>query len=497
MIDQGLLNAEMAVIGAAIIDREALHYILSNIVTDDFEDPRCQAIYDAILTNVNKKVTVSLPTIVEELKNMKRVKEMGSTEFLSNCLDAIPAVEDHKDYVNIVKDKSLARHFFDAIHQIEIDYSTKKVDDIPNFIGDAEKKIVEITKKRRVADFRGIKSVIDSVLINIDDRAKIREANKGKRPDYLTGTSTGFQDIDFKLGGFQRGDLIILAARPSVGKTALALNFASKAAHQGFPVGIFSLEMSAEQIALRLISERARISTSDISKIRLNNDQTGFDESFVLVDSVTKKKVDIYSLNQAMMELAREHIYIDDSSGTRINDIEAKAKKLKNNVENLGLIIIDYIGLINTSNRSSRGDRQQEISEISRNLKGLAKELQVPILVLSQLSRGVENRTDHEPQLSDLRDSGAIEQDADQVFFIYRPDYYKEKDKKKTGSDSPVLAPLATSSESEQIKDPSETKLILRKNRNGQLAEFTFLFFKRFCHFEITTTEFDNDPNNR
>lgn len=492
MIDQGLLNAEMAVIGAAISDHEAFHFILSNIVIDDFEDPRCQAVYEAILANVNKKVVVSLPTVVEELKNMKRLKDIGSSEFLSNCLDAIPSIEEYKDYVNIVKDRSLARHFFDALQQIEVDYSTKKIEDIPNFIGDAEKKIVEITKKRRVADFRGIKSVIDSVLINIDERAKIREANKGKRPDYLTGTSTGFPDMDRLLGGFQRGDLIILAARPSVGKTALALNFASKAAHQGFPVGIFSLEMSAEQIALRLISERAKISTSDINKISINQDQSAFDENDERFNGTT----DIHSLNQAMMQLSREPIYIDDSSGLRMNDIEAKAKKLKNNVENLGLIVIDYIGLINSSSRNSRGDRQQEISEISRSLKGLAKELQVPILVLSQLSRGVESRADHEPQLSDLRDSGAIEQDADQVFFIYRPDYYKEKDKKQGGEGTPTT-PAPNATESEQIKDPSEVKLILRKNRNGQLEDFHFMFMKKYCHFDIVTDQFDNDYNNR
>ena len=487
-MDGEQLNAEMAVIGGMLIDDSALHKVLGLIEKNDFGEDKNQIIFESIVALLDKGSVVSLVSVSEELKNRKKLKYVGGAEYLTQCIDAIPFTNEIQYYINIVKDKSLIRSFFETLNQIQNDFDKREITDLSEFIGDAEKRIVNVTKQRRISDFIDAKTIVGSLVSKLDEKTHKREELIGRRPPYLTGTPTGFVDLDKLIGGFQPGDLIILAARPSVGKTALALNFAAKASHQKIPVGIFSLEMSAQQVIMRLLSERSKLSTFEIEQLPLKKSERFFNtESVDDIEQQTK----IQSLNKAMEILAKEPLYIDDSGYVKLIDIQAKTRKLKNNHPDLGLIVVDYIGLINSSNKNSKGDRQQEIAEISRGLKALAREIQVPILALCQLSRNVESRSNHIPQLSDLRDSGAIEQDADQVFFIYREDYYaNQKDggaDKKEGTYIPPEPPIeGIGDESDQANSNSEVKLLLAKNRNGPLGTISFMFLKKFCHFELT-----------
>lgn len=487
-MEQSQQIAEMAVIGGMMIDSSALYKVTGQLNSNDFEDERNQIIFDAIIILLQKGLEVNLVSVAEQLQLLKKLKYICGQQYLVDCTYQIPLTSDVQEYINIVKDKSLARRFFGLLKNLENEYETKEIEDLSEFIGAAEKSILEITKQRRVSEFLASKDIINVLVERLDNERAERERNIGKRPSYLTGTPTGYEDMDRKIGGFQKGSLIILAARPSVGKTALALNFAAKAAHCGVPVGIFSLEMSSEQIMLRLASEKAHLSTGDILQLPLKHGTTYFDTNF---PTEREEQTKIASLNSALDILANDPIFIDDYGGNKLMDIQAKARKLKNSHPDLGLIVIDYIGLINSSGKNYKGDRQQEIAEYSRSLKQLAKELEVPILCLCQLSRNVEQRTNHRPALSDLRDSGAIEQDADQVFFIYREDYYNNnKDDKAQGnnqSDIPPEPPIEgeePNGQSAPSSGNSMVELILAKNRSGELATFKFMFMKQFCRFE-------------
>lgn len=491
-MDGEQLTAEMAVIGGLLIDETARGKVIGSLTRDDFEEEKNREIFSAVCTLVEKGTEISLISVGEVLKSLKKLKFVGGYDYLDSCIQSLPFVNEITPYINTVRDKSLVRSFFETLKNIELEYEKKEVPDLSDFIGEAEKKILAITKKRRVSDFQKMDTIIGTVAAVLDERQKIRAELKGKRPAYLSGTTTGYVDLDKLIGGFQKGDYLILAARPSVGKTALALNFAAKAAHAGFPVGIFSLEMSSEQVALRLLSDRSHLSTYEIQQLPL---QKVGDRSFDLTAAFsTEEQTKIQALNRAMMEVAKEPLYIDDSGYTRLIDIQAKARKLKNQEPELGLIIIDYLGLISSDGKGKKGDRQQEISEISRGIKMLAKELEVPILTLCQLSRNVESRQNHRPQLSDLRDSGAIEQDADKVFFIYRPDYYANEEQQKGSGNNDNYIPPEPPIEGEEgnpdsKNQVSEVKLILAKNRQGRIGDIDFVFLKQYCRFELSYKE--------
>ncbi len=343
--------------------------------------------------------------------------------------------------------------------------SSIKIKSISQFIAEAEKRILDITKTRRVAAFQDSADVLEM----ITNKLKIRS---NRADSFITGVDTGFQQLNKLTQGFQPGDLIILAARPSVGKTAFAINLAyNAAAYSGKTVAFFSLEMTAEKIVQRLLASRAQINSMDLNLGKLREN-------------------DWLALSEAVESIKSTRILIDDTSAANINDIRTKAKKLKAQDENFGLMVIDYLGLITTNMKTD--SRQQEVAEISRQLKALARELEVPVLCLCQLSRASEKRTDKTPVLSDLRDSGSIEQDADQVMFIYRPNYQnteamRKEEEKKKDDDNP-------------LSKCEPTHIVVSKNRNGQtgIVYLNFLMnISRFAEMDMETINKMKEENKK
>lgn len=393
------VEAEQYVLGSMIISTNAAKEAIGILSADDFFLDDHQVIFNAIEALIMEQIPVDVTTLTSRLVDQNQIDQVGGVEYLTKISSAIVSSSNIKYYIDIIMDKSLLRRL---IHTTEMIASKgyENLEDIDNLIQDAEKNILNVTRNRRVSDFKSSQEVLSAVHDNLVALSK----NAGK----ITGIPSGFRDIDNITNGFQNGDLIILAARPSVGKTAFALNIAANAAHQTQkPIAVFSLEMPAEQLVKRMLSATGRI---DGTKLR--NGQ--LDEE------------DWLKYSKATSILSNDPIYIDDTPGIKVNEIASKCRKLERE-HGLGMVIVDYLQLI-VGNTSSRESRQQEVSDISRALKGLARELNVPLIALSQLSRSVEQRSDKRPMMSDLRESGAIEQDADIVAFLYRDDYYNHEE---------------------------------------------------------------------
>ncbi len=425
------IEAEQSVLGAMILDKEAINEAIEIIRPDDFYKEANAEIYEAIITLFNKNEPVDLITLSEELKRRGGTLEnIGGVTYLANLSSGVATTANTKYYCKIVEEKSILRKLIKSSNEI-MGKAYEDSEDVNVIIEKAEKEIFDITQGTQREGFSPISEVL------LDSFAKIEEmaANQGG----LTGLTTGFIDLDNNLSGLQNSDLILLAARPSMGKTAFGINIATNSALKAKAnVAIFSLEMSKEQLVQRMIAATAHVDLQKIISGRLTED-----EWLQIINS--------------MGPLSQANIFIDDTAGISLMEMKAKCRKLKME-KGLDLILIDYLQLMQME--GYKENRQQEISAISRGLKGLAKEMNCPVIALSQLSRAPELRSDHRPILSDLRESGAIEQDADVVLFLYRDEYYNEDSEKKNIGE-----------------------LIIAKHRNGPTGTIELVWKKEFTKF--------------
>ncbi len=395
------IEAEQSVLGASLLDKEVLSTITEIIDVSDFYREDHKEIFEAIMDLYERGEPIDLITVSEQLKIRGSIDAIGGLEYLTNLVNAVPTTANAKHYAKIVEEKSILRRLIKTSSEI-INMGYDETEEVEYILDRAEKGIFDISQKRNSQGFVQIKDV----LIETFDRLEELYNNKGN----VTGIPTGFVDLDHKTAGLHNSDLVLIAARPAMGKTSFVLNIAQYAAiHSQVPVAIFSLEMSKEQLVNRMLCCEAMV---DAQKMRTGQ----------LEDSDWQK------IAKALGPISDAPIYIDDTPGVTSAEIRAKCRRLKLE-KDLGLVIIDYLQLMQGRGRSE--SRQQEISEISRSLKILAKEINVPVIALSQLSRAPEMRSDHRPILSDLRESGAIEQDADIVMFLYRDDYYNPETEKK------------------------------------------------------------------
>lgn len=396
------LEAEQAIIGSMLTDRDAVVSAIEVLKEEDFYREDNKAIYTAILNLYNRAEPIDIITVKAELESMGKFEQIGGLEYLAELPEKVPTTANAMKYIKIVEEKSTLRRLIKTANEI-IELGYNPTEDVEDIMEGAEKKIFNIMQDKSQKSYAPIKDVL------VESFTKLEELYNRKQ--HITGVPSGFTELDYRTAGFHGSELILIAARPAMGKTAFALNIATNAAIKAnVPVAIFSLEMSKEQLVNRIMCSESMV---DSNKVR-----TGKLEE----DDWTKLAGSIGPLSEAK-------IYIDDTPGINIMEIRAKCRKLKLE-KNIGMVVIDYLQLIQGSGRRS-GNREQEISEISRSLKILAKELNVPVIALSQLSRAAEQRPDHRPMLSDLRESGAIEQDADIVMFLYRDDYYNQDSEKK------------------------------------------------------------------
>ena len=423
-------EAEQSVIGAMMLDAEAISVAQELLTSEDFYQKQYGLLFDAMTGLYSEGKPVDMITLKNRLKEMDVPPEISSLEFIRDMITAVPTSANVRYYAQIVQDKALLRRLIKVNEDIaNACYAGKeKVEDI---MEETEKQIFQVLQKKNTDDFVPIKDVVLKAL----DKIEMASRNKGS----VTGLATGFIDLDYKTSGFQPSDLILIAARPSMGKTAFVLNIAEHMAFRNdITVAIFSLEMSKEQLVNRLFSLESRV---DAQLLRNGN----------LSDT------DWANLIEGAGIIGRSNMIIDDTPGISVAELRSKCRKYKLE-HNLGIIMIDYLQLMQGSKKAE--SRQQEISDISRSLKEIARELQVPVVALSQLSRAVEQRPDHRPMLSDLRESGAIEQDADVVMFLYRDDYYnKDTDR----------------------KDVAE--VIIAKQRNGPIGTVELAWLPRYTKF--------------
>ena len=396
-------EAEHAVLGSMLTDSDAVMSAVEVLKPEDFYRDDNKTIYQAILNLYNKSEPVDIITLKDELETMGKFEQVGGFEYLASLPDKVPTTANVQKYIKIVEEKSISRNLIKTANEI-IDLGYNQTDNIEDIMNSAEKKIFDIMQSKNSKSYTPIKDVLVESFANLEKLYNQKQ--------HVTGVPTQFYDLDDKTAGLHGSELILVAARPAMGKTAFALNIATNAAlRANVPVAIFSLEMSKDQLVNRILCSEAMVDSNKVRTGKLEEE-------------------DWVKLAEAIGPLSESGIYIDDTPGISIMEIRTKCRKLKME-KNIGLIVIDYLQLIVGSNRRSGGSREQEISEISRSLKILAKELNVPVIALSQLSRAVEQREDHRPMLSDLRESGAIEQDADIVMFLYRDDYYNKESAEK------------------------------------------------------------------
>ncbi|MEH7014399.1 replicative DNA helicase [Neobacillus niacini] len=433
------IEAEQAVLGAIFLEPSSLTVASEVLIPEDFYRAAHQKIFNAMLKLNDEGKVVDLVTVTEELAAAKLIEDTGGVSYLSELASSVPTAANIEYYARIVEEKSLLRRLIRTATEIASDGYSRE-DEVEALLSEAEKNILAVAQRKNAGAFHNIKDVLVRTYDNIEEMHN--------RVGEITGISTGFAELDRMTAGFQRNDLIIVGARPSVGKTAFALNIASNVAIKtGENVAIFSLEMGAEQLVMRMLCSEGNIDAQRLRTGSLTDDDWG-------------------KLTMAMGALSNSGIFIDDTPGVRISDIRSKCRRLKQE-HGLGMILIDYLQLILGSGRAGE-NRQQEVSEISRSLKQLARELKVPVIALSQLSRGVEQRQDKRPMMSDIRESGSIEQDADIVAFLYRDDYYDKE------------------SENKNI-----IEIIIAKQRNGPTGTVSLAFVKEYNKFVNLETRYD------
>lgn len=434
-------EAEEAVIGSMLLDQDAVVYASEKLTDSDFYNSRYKTLFAAIVDLYHEDKPADLVTLVEKLREKNASEDVCSVEFLSNIISSVPTSANIRYYTDIVQQKSLLR---DLIHLTE-DIANRGYQDgvdIETLMEDTERNIFQLVQGRAASeDFTPIKEVALEALESI----QAASANKGN----ITGLSTGFRDLDYRTAGLQNSDLILIAARPAMGKTAFALNIAEHVAmFNHIPTAIFSLEMPKIQLAKRFLSMNSKVDSQHIRTGNLEDDEFA-------------------KITESTIILGESNLFIDDTMGISINELRSKCRKLKME-HDLGLIIIDYLQLMSGSINNRNISRQQEVSDISRSLKALAREMNCPVIALSQLSREVEKREDKRPILSDLRESGAIEQDADVVMFLYRDEYYHPDTSTSKGV----------------------TEVIIGKQRNGSTCTVKLKWlgqFTKFANLEIHT----------
>ncbi|MBT3864908.1 replicative DNA helicase [Candidatus Peregrinibacteria bacterium] len=427
------LEAERSVLGALLIDKEAILKVSDFLHADDFYHDAYGIVYDAILSLYDSRTPVDIITLSAHLEDSGKLKIIGGASLLAELANEVPTSTHIFQYASIVKQKSVLRKLINAGDKIK-SLGFKEEDDVENLIDQAEKSLFGVSQLHIKDRFVHIKDVLSKTY------EKISDLHDPEAKDKYRGVPTGFRDLDNILSGLQPSDLVILAARPSMGKTALALNIAQNVAKKGFSIGVISLEMSKEQLVERMFCSLLSVDSWKLRTGKLSDD-------------------DFSRIGNVMDELNNMKIYIDDSIGGSIAELKAKARRLKME-QGLDVLVIDYLQLMSGSGSAYQSNRVQEISEISRSLKELARELSVPIVALSQLSRAVEMRPSKVPQLSDLRESGAIEQDADVVMMLYREDYYEEDSAR-----------------------PGMTDIYIRKHRNGPIGRVELAFKKEQMKF--------------
>lgn len=425
------LESEQCVIGSIIVEEQTLVPVAEILDREDFYIDAHKVIYDSMIELGNERKPIDMITLTNRLKEKGYLDQVGGVTYLTSITNMIPTTSNVKVYAEIVKKNSTLRKLIKASSDI-ISMGYEASDSLDDILNVAEKKIFDISQDRMSQDFKPISEVLTSVTAMIEE-----VYSKGSD---ITGLDTGFIDLNKKLGGFHKSDLILIAARPGMGKTAFALNLVANAAIRSkSSVAVFSLEMSKEQLVQRLLSSQSNVALDNISKGKIADDEW--------------KK-----LTDAMTVLSSSDIFIDDTPGIKVSEIRSKCRKLKME-KGLDMIMIDYLQLMEADGRAD--NRQQEVSKISRSLKILAKEMNCPVIALSQLSRNTESGKDHMPKLSDLRDSGAIEQDADIVMFIYRDEYYTKMETKK--------------------KDLAE--IIIAKNRHGEISNIELVWIGKIQKF--------------
>ncbi|MHB9093521.1 MAG: replicative DNA helicase [Eubacteriales bacterium] len=424
------LDAEQSVLGAMLIDKEAVVKAIETLRPQDFYRDANGHIFAAIVNLFDRGEPVDLITLSEELRQVGLLDQVGGVSYVAGLANSVPTSANVEHYARIVEEKSLLRKLISVSTRIaQLGYEAEE--EIESLIDRAEQMIFELAQRKTHSSFVPLKTV----LMETFERIEFLHQNKGG----ITGVPSGFADMDRLTSGFQASDLIIVAARPSMGKTAFCLNIAQNACvRKKLPVAVFSLEMSREQLVTRILCGEAMVDQQKVRTGQLSDE-------------------DWQKLTQAAGPLSQAPLYIDDSPGISVVEMRAKCRRLKSE-HGLALIVIDYLQLMQGGRKTE--NRQQEISEISRTLKSLARELQVPVIALSQLSRAVEQRQDKKPMMSDLRESGSLEQDADLVMFIYRDEYYNPDTDRRSRAD-----------------------IIIAKQRNGPVGTVELGFFKEFTKF--------------
>ncbi len=434
------LEAETAVLGGMLIDREAVTRAVEHLNEGMFYREANRRLYRAMIRLYERGDVIDVITVSEELKKTGEMDAAGGFDYLAALVDAVPTAANVEYHARIVRDKALLRRLVEAASQIIRDVYDQGELQVEELLDQAEARVFQVAESHKREGFVWIKEILWSTFEHIE---RLQESESG-----ITGVATGFPDLDRMTTGFQKGDLCIVAARPSMGKTSWVLNVAADAAiTHNVPVALFSLEMSSEQLVQRLLCAEGRIDAQRLRRGKLTPEEH-------------------QRLAASAGHLNTAPIWIDDQPGSNVLEIRAKARRLqselRSNDKDLGLVIIDYMQLM--SGTAHAESRVQEVSQISRGLKSLARELEVPVIALSQLSRGPEQRTDKRPMLSDLRESGSIEQDADLVMFLYRPEYYASPEKK------------------EELEGKAE--LIVGKQRNGPTGSVELFFQKAYTRFD-------------
>lgn len=428
-------EAERAVLGGVMLKNDALETVAGMLTPEDFYEPRHGELFKHMLALKELERAIDPVTMGEYLEQKGALETLGGMEGLLAVADAVPTAINIEHHADIVRERSMVRQLINQCTGFATRASTGEYGDVKAFIDEAQAAIFALAKNSTSGSFTEMREAL------IETWKRLEAAYKTKST--ITGTPTGFHDLDAMTAGWQPGDLIILAARPSMGKTALALNFATNCARDERPAVIFSLEMPTTQLVTRMLSTEARVSSELMRTGHITQD-------------------DLYKLAEGMQRMKGWPIHIDDTAGISIQEARARCRQLAAKTGGLGLVVVDYLQLMKS--RGNINSREQEISDISRNLKALAKELEVPVIALSQLNRKVEERPDKRPMMSDLRESGAIEQDADVIMFVYRPEYYKREE---------------TPEEEKGIAE-----VIIAKQRNGPTGSARLLFLREFTRFE-------------